>query len=247
MVGATLVVALAGKMPADHNARWKPGWKPALQLGHPRAKFGLWFNKIMGDLELLRKELVSVSHWFYQRGWSLATSSNFSARVDANRILITASGKDKGALCEEDVILVDRKGRVLDPQNGKASAETLLHCRLYAFDPEIGSVLHTHSVHSTILSIGQSQVTLTGYEMLKAFGSVDTHHHAEVIPVVPNSQDMEEVWRSLPRSLASTRAFLIAGHGLYTWGRDIAEAKRHVETFEFLFECEYRKRALPDA
>jgi len=202
---------------------------------------------MMSDLELLRKELVQASHFFYHRGWSLATSSNFSARVDADRILITASGKDKGALCEQDVILVDRKGRVLNTQQGKPSAETSLHCHLYAFDPEIGSVLHTHSVHSTILSMGQSLVTLTGYEMLKAFGNVDTHHHAEIIPVVPNSQDMEEVWRSLPRSLASARAFLIAGHGLYTWGRNIAEARRHVEAFEFLFECEYRKRALPDA
>ncbi len=199
----------------------------------------------MSDLELLRKELIQVSHLFYQRGWSLATSSNFSARVDPDRILITASEKDKGVLDEKDLILVDRKGRVLDPQDGKPSAETLLHCRLYAFDPEIGSILHTHSVHSTLLSIGQLQVTLTGYEMLKALSTVNTHEHIEVIPVVPNRQDMEEVWRSLPRSLAGARAFLIAGHGLYTWGRDIAEAKRHVEALEFLFECEYRKRALP--
>ena len=86
----------------------------------------------MSDLELLKRDLVSVSHLFYQRGWSLATSSNFSARVDADRILITASGKDKGTMTDKDVILVDRKGRVLAPQDGKPSAETILHCRLYA-------------------------------------------------------------------------------------------------------------------
>ena len=201
----------------------------------------------MSDLELLKRELVSVSHLFYQRGWSLATSSNFSARVDPDRFLITASGKDKGTMTDKDVILVDRKGRVLAPQDGKPSAETILHCRLYAFDSEIGSVLHTHSVHSTIRSEGVSQATLTGYEMLKAFSTVSTHEHTEIIPIVPNRQDMEEVWRSLPRSLANARAFLIAGHGLYTWGRDIAEAKKHVEALEFMFECEYRKRALPGA
>ncbi len=198
----------------------------------------------MSNLDLLRKELVAVSHLFYQRGWSLATSSNFSARAEPERILITSSGKDKGSLREEDVILVDRKGRVLDPQDGKPSAETLLHCRLYEVDPEIGSILHTHSVHSTVLSIGQSRITLSGYEMLKALVGINTHEHTEAIPVVQNSQEMEDVWRSLPRSLSGTHAFLIAGHGLYTWGRDIAEAKRHVEALEFLFECEYRKRAL---
>jgi methylthioribulose-1-phosphate dehydratase len=38
--------------------------------------------------------------------------------------------------------------------------------------------------------------------------------------------------------------FLLSRHGLYTWGRDLAEARRHVEIFEFLFECVARNRSL---
>jgi methylthioribulose-1-phosphate dehydratase len=38
--------------------------------------------------------------------------------------------------------------------------------------------------------------------------------------------------------------FLIRGCGLYTWGRDLDEARRHVESFEFLFEVVGRRLAL---
>ena len=38
--------------------------------------------------------------------------------------------------------------------------------------------------------------------------------------------------------------YLIAGHGLYTWGRTVDDALRHVEAFEFLFECEWKTLCL---
>src|SRR5688500_2935591 len=100
----------------------------------------------------LRQENVRISHLFYQRGWSLATSSNFSARLDPQTLLITWSGRDKGLLTEEDLLLVDLSGNIRQETDLKPTAETTLHCELYRFQQEIGAILHTHSIYSTMIS-----------------------------------------------------------------------------------------------
>jgi len=192
----------------------------------------------------LRAELVRISHLFYERRWSLATSSNYSVRVDPNTVLITASGLDKGKLTEEDLVLIDLDGNLREETTRGASAEAYLHCELYKYNREIGAVLHTHSVFATVLSsLGNTSLSLEGYEMLKALRGVSTHLHTEYIPIFPNAQNMrilaERVIPYLEKN-RTTHGFLIVGHGLYCWGRDPAEALRHIEAIEFLLECEYR-------
>jgi methylthioribulose-1-phosphate dehydratase len=191
-----------------------------------------------------RAELVRISHLFYERRWSLATSSNYSARVDENTLLITASGLDKGKLTEADLLQIDLDGNLLEETTKRASAEAYLHCELYKRNREIGAVLHTHSVFATVLSsLGNTALTLEGYEMLKALRGVSTHLHTEYVPIFQNAQNMrvlaERVIPYLEKNRA-THGFLIIGHGLYCWGRDLAEALRHIEAIEFLLECEYR-------
>ncbi len=204
------------------------------------------------DADDLRAELVRISHLFYERRWSLATSSNYSARVNANTLLITASGLDKGKLTHSDLLLIDLEGNHREETKQKASAEAHLHCELYKHSPDICAILHTHSVLATVLSSLRSLKTplsIEGYEMLKALRGVSSHLHAENIPVFPNDQDMKSLARSVLTYLEKNPAihgFLIAGHGLYCWGRDLAEALRHTEALEFLLECEYRKHKIKD-
>jgi methylthioribulose-1-phosphate dehydratase len=192
----------------------------------------------------LRKEFVRISHLFHERRWSLATSSNYSARLDAETLLITASGLDKGKLTEGDLVLIDLHGNLKEETNRRPSAETYLHCELYKHNRDIGAVLHTHSVFGTVLSsLGNTSLSLEGYEMLKALSGVSTHLHTEYIPIFPNAQNMrilaERIFPYLEKN-RSTHGFLIIGHGLYCWGRDLPEALRHIEAIEFLLECEYR-------
>jgi methylthioribulose-1-phosphate dehydratase len=197
-------------------------------------------------MEDLKQQLVEISRMCYTRGWALATSGNFSMRVANNQFLITASAKDKGKLEAEDTVLVDLDGRVQD--GSKPSAETTLHCQLYRTSSEIGSVLHTHSVYSTIFSLQTGdQLTVENYEMLKALRGVTTHEYREVIPIFANNQDMTPLAAQMVGYLQQSpacHAMLIRGHGLYTWGRDLAEAKKHLEALEFILECEYRRSKL---
>ena len=131
----------------------------------------------------------------------------------------------------------------------KSSAETLLHTQLYKRFAEIGCVLHTHSLTQTVASrlyAGPGHVRLEGYELLKAFSGNTTHEMAVELPVLPNTQDMHTL-AALVDALLDQRCmwgYLIDGHGLYAWGRDMAEARRHLEAFEFLLGCELELRRL---
>jgi methylthioribulose-1-phosphate dehydratase len=190
----------------------------------------------------IAEELARVGRAFYERGWVLGTSGNFSAVVGRDPLLlaITASGVDKGVLAAQHVLLIDETGDVLEG-TGRPSAETLLHLAIVRLR-EAGAVLHTHSVWSNILSDAFAKdggLKIEGYEMLKGLEGVSTHEHAAWVPIIENSQDMTRLAASVSETLSEhsqSHGFLLLRHGLYTWGRDLEEAKRHVEILEFLLE-----------
>ncbi len=193
-------------------------------------------------------EIVANVRELSQLGWTPATSSNFSLRLDARHAAITSSGKDKGRLVPEDIMVVDLDGQGVGSAL-KPSAETLLHTQLYRHSPSIGCVLHTHSHTQTVASrlfAKEGKVRLEGYELLKAFRGNETHEMAMDVPVFPNSQDMPALAAKVQRLLYTGPiwGYLIDGHGLYAWGRDMAEARRHLEAFEFLLACELDLRRL---
>lgn len=194
------------------------------------------------------QDIVNASHMLYARGWSPATSSNYSVRLDDKHCAITSSGKDKGKLTEQEVMIVDMIGNAITAN--KPSAETGLHTSLYRFDPAIGAVLHTHSVNNTVLTMHYAdleQFHFDGYEIVKAFNGFATHEERFTVPVFANHQDISVLAAQVEAWLAKAdkpRAYLIRGHGLYTWGRDMAECKRHLEAMEYLLECEVKRLSL---
>jgi methylthioribulose-1-phosphate dehydratase len=182
------------------------------------------------------------------RGWTPATSSNFSRRMDGQHVAITVSGRDKGKLTESDIMVVDLDGNPVATEQ-KSSAETLLHTQLYKRFEDIGCVLHTHSHNQTVASrlyAGMGHVHLEGYELLKAFAGNTTHDIEIDVPVFANTQDMHTLAAQVDALLDRQPlwGYLIDGHGLYAWGRDMVEARRHLEAFEFLLGCELDLRRL---
>lgn len=195
-------------------------------------------------LSELSRALIGAGQLFHARGWVPATGGNFSARLAADRMFITASGCHKGELTEADFLVADLDGRPVDSPR-KASYETLLHCQLYRFDAAIGSVLHTHSVANTVLSRRLERIHLAGYELLKLLPGITTHDAAVDVPVFANDQDIARLAATVDaylRQHPQTPAYVIAGHGLYAWGGSVAEARWRVEALEFMFECELRSQ-----
>ena len=199
-------------------------------------------------LRHLAGEIITNVRELSLAGLTPATSSNFSRRLDDRHAAITVSGRDKGRLTEADIMVVDFDGNPVATQH-RPSAETLLHTQLYRRFPEIGCVLHTHSQTQTIASrlyAGAGHVYLEGYELLKAFHGNTTHETAISVPVLANTQDMTTLAAQVDVLLDAQClwGYLIDGHGLYAWGRDMAEARRHLEAFEFLLGCELELRKL---
>jgi methylthioribulose-1-phosphate dehydratase len=197
----------------------------------------------------LAAQLAEFGRQCYARGWALGTSGNFSAVVnrDPLRLAITTSGVDKGILSVGEIVEIDEHGKVV-AGSGRPSAEASLHLAI-ARARGAGAVLHTHSIWSTILSDAATEdgLALEGYEMLKGLDGVGTHEHREWLPILNNTQDWAAAVPQVEAMLTehpSAHGFLIRGHGLYTWGRDLAGARRHVEILEFLFEVMGRKRGM---
>lgn len=202
----------------------------------------------LGDEDLLRQEieeLCATARQCYARGWVPATSGNFSVRW-GDRVLITASGLDKGRLRQEDLLEIDSDG-VVRGGEGKPSAETSLHTVIYRERVDARAILHVHSVWNTLLS-GRFEndgfVALRGYELLKGLAGVTTHEHEERVPVIANTQEyglLAEKLKGVLQENGDAHGVLLSRHGLYTWGESVAEARRHLEALEFLFEVEGRR------
>jgi len=199
----------------------------------------------------LASALADVGRRFYARGWVQGTSGNFSAVASTFplTLCITPSSAHKGMLAAEDFLEIDEFGRATTA-GAQPSAETLLHLEIVRARGA-GAVLHTHSVWSTILSALEAAsegLAIEGFEMLKGLAGVRTHQHREWIPIVRNSQDMPRLAADVRDVLMrhpQAHGFLLSGHGLYTWGQTTAEAERHVEILEFLFEVTGRTAAPP--
>lgn len=210
----------------------------------------------MAELQPLNQAidgLREVGREFHSRGWSVGTSSNYSVVINREplELVVTASGKDKGKLLVNDFVRIDGEGNPTHPGQPKSSAETLLHTTL-AKIPDVGAILHTHSIWGTLLSqlfADEGGFEIRDYEMLKGLEGVKTHEHTEWVQIFNNTQDIPSLAAEVQSHLEDPNrrwqhGFLIRQHGLYTWGRNLFEARRHIEIFEFLFECLVRKRSL---
>ncbi|MGQ0529361.1 MAG: methylthioribulose 1-phosphate dehydratase [Panacagrimonas sp.] len=188
--------------------------------------------------------LIAAGELFHRRGWVPATGGNFSARIGPDSMLITASGWHKGELSQDAFLIADMDGRPQDTTR-KTSYETLLHCQLYRHDASIGSVLHTHSIANTVLSRAHASIRLSGYELLKLLPGIQTHDVTVEVPVFENDQDIPRLAAKVDAWMKrhpQVPAYLIAGHGLYAWGHNVAQARHRVEALEFLFECELHSK-----
>lgn len=194
----------------------------------------------------IAEELGDIARLFGSRGWTPATSSNFSVRLDKDHCAVTISGRDKTRLTADDLLLMNMAGETITaPPEARPSAEAGLHLALYRRNRGIGAVLHTHAPHSVLttrLAPDADSITLEGYELLKAFAGVDSHERSLIIPIIPNSQDIDALAAAADERLNAHDgicwSYLIRDHGVYAWGQDLASALRHLEALDYLLGIE---------
>ncbi|TCC14893.1 methylthioribulose 1-phosphate dehydratase [Kosakonia quasisacchari] len=194
------------------------------------------------------QQLVAACHWIGAKGWAPATGGNMSVRQDADWCWLSESGKDKGSLTTADFLQVSIADNHA-PSGRKPSAETGLHTLIYRLYPDANAVLHVHTVNATVLSRVEKSpaLLLNGFEMQKSLSGQTTHLDTVPVAIFDNDQDIDALATRIA-DYAQTHplryGFLLRGHGLTCWGRDVAEARHHLEGLEFLFECEMQRRLL---
>jgi methylthioribulose-1-phosphate dehydratase len=194
------------------------------------------------------EDIIRAGRRMDQHGWVPATAGNISVRFGegAGRIAITRSGVHKGFLDSASVIEVDLAGRPLT-EGARPSAETLLHCQILGAFPDVGAVVHGHSVAGTVLSMTEPgpAIEFEGYELFKAFAGQTTHAVRLKLPLFANDQDMARLAGVIAPHLGNAKlGYYIRGHGIYVWGPDMDAALARLEAIEFLLECELRQRQL---
>lgn len=188
--------------------------------------------------------MVEIIRQMNARGENPGTGGNYSYRPEKSKgdfLMISESGVDKGVFGREHFIGIDEKGEVLplwQKPGRKSSAETGLHLMAYE-ETNANCVLHSHSLESLWfcdLFPGKDLIDITGLEMIKAITGFTTHEETLYIPVFENSQDIASLSERARKTIRHAPGFLIRGHGLTCWGSSVWEAKRHLETFNYLFQ-----------
>lgn len=200
--------------------------------------------------------LVKMTASFARRGWFPATSGNLSARVSASGepllLVVSASGRDKEAMTAADFLLVDGSlqpvGLGVRPMvsltEPRPSSETVVHARIYEVTG-CGCVLHVHTVWNNLIAelfSSQGEVVLQDLEMIKGLDIWE--EGAEIrVPIVENLFALPALADAVAERITDPLApgILIRRHGLYAWGANPFQAKRHVEAFEFMFEYLLRR------
>jgi methylthioribulose-1-phosphate dehydratase len=203
------------------------------------------------DFKRYADQVAETARWAARRGWAPATSTNYSIRLPHEAApaicAITLSGIDKEQCDTDSVLAVNGEGHPMNGSLLRPSAETLLHLMLYR-RTDVGAVLHTHSIAAALLSRSSETagyVSFSGWELLKGIEGIDRHDCEVRLPIFSNSQDMARLAAYIEPRLPDTEpcyGFLLAGHGLYVWGRTLTDAKRHLEVFEYLLQCEREVR-----
>ena len=200
--------------------------------------------RVLDDLAP-RTALVEIARDFHGRGWMAGSAGNVSVRDGDSHFWVSASGRPKGRLEENDFLLarvVD--GAVIDriaPAN-KPSAETAIHRTIYALFPEARACLHGHSVDGMWVADSaepQAQfLRLPPIEMIKGFGIGNQRPKVD-LPLFENHLDVADIARDMDIRFAAVppplTALAVRRHGATVWGASLQEAYNRFEILEFIF------------
>lgn len=189
-----------------------------------------------------RQDLITASRQFYQLGWMAGTAGNLSARLADGSFWITASGKQKGKLSEEDFVRISPQGEVIENPNlaHRPSAETSIHQAIYSLFPDANACYHVHSVEAKLVTnfTEGDHLNLPPIEMLKGLGVWEEDPHV-VMPVFQNYLDVSKIAAKIcdrfKQSKPDVPALLIKNHGVTVWANSPGDAENYIELTEYIF------------
>ena len=172
----------------------------------------------------ISEDIIECGKRLYHKGYVAANDGNISVKINDREILATPTGKSKGFLKAEELVLLDSKGEILAGHN-KPSTEILMHLAIYDERPDVRAVVHAHPVYATgfaTSNVGLQDCVLA--EIVTTLGS---------IPLVPYATpSTSELADSIRPFIRHADACLLANHGVVTCGKDVLDAYYKLERVE---------------
>lgn len=164
-----------------------------------------------------RKEVMDTAKEIYKANLVSGTWGNVSTRINGEPLMIiTPSGMDYESLTVEDMVLVNLQGNV-EEGCWKPSVETRLHAEIYSRRPDVGAVVHVHSLFATVFAVAGQKIPVLIEETAQVIG-----HEVEVAPYAICGSD--ELAINTATVLGAGQAVLLANHGLIGVGKNTADA-----------------------
>ncbi|HEY4221257.1 MAG TPA: methylthioribulose 1-phosphate dehydratase, partial [Myxococcota bacterium] len=192
-----------------------------------------------------KRLICALGRRFYELGWVSGTGGGISIKL-GERVYMAPSGVQKELLTPETIFALDvSRGGDGEVVGGPpaSSGFTVSQCRpLFLAAMKLrgaGAVIHTHSKRALLATLAfDREVVLTKLEMMKGLRGVgydDTH----AIPIIDNTAHECDLADSLSAAIEKypqAHAVLVKRHGMYVWGADWREAKRHAECYDYLLD-----------
>jgi L-fuculose-phosphate aldolase len=172
----------------------------------------------------LRDAIVEVGRRLYARGYTASNDGNISARLDANRLLMTPKSVCKGFMSPDMMVITDLDGKKLAGDRDPSS-EMQMHLEVYRQRPDANAVVHAHPPTATgfaVAGIPLDRAVLA--EVITTLGSVPIADYA-----TPSTKELPEAVR---RYVKAHDGMLLANHGALTLGGDLFSAYYKMETIE---------------
>jgi L-fuculose-phosphate aldolase len=161
----------------------------------------------------LRIKIIEIGKLLWDKGLVTGFNGNISARVDADTLLITATGTCLGYLKEQDIVLVNLAGEVLGEV--KVSSERLMHTQIYKNFPQIQAVVHTHPTCTNGYFLANDSLTPKTFEAKFYLGEVRS-----IEQTTPSVTDTAPVIKAL----RSNNIVVLRNHGAVAMGPDLFRA-----------------------
>ncbi len=179
----------------------------------------------MDSLKEIKSQIIHVCRRIYQREMVASNDGNVTVRAGEDRVVATPSGMSKGFLREEDLVLTDMDGNIIEGKDRSVTSEIKIYCNIYRNRPDVKAAVHAHPLHATAYAAaGKTVDSKVLPESVLSLGEV---------PLVPyGTPGTDELAGQVEKYLDRHEVFLLANHGALALGRNVIEAYHRMECLE---------------
>jgi L-ribulose-5-phosphate 4-epimerase len=184
-------------------------------------------KKVDAVIAEIKKKIVETCRAVYTSGLTGRRAGNISARIPGrDQMIITPSHYGHDRTQVGDLLVVNFDGKIVSGIRNPSS-ENRMHLAIYKARPDVGAVIHTHSVYASALAVNRMTIPTFIDEMTTFLGG----------PIVTADYGMpgtDELADNAVKGLGEKSAVFLANHGVLCTGKNLTKAFESVEVVEHI-------------